>query len=69
MGLLTCGPRFDEAAFSTIERNLFDRDQAAVRLDAVETFTFQRMGDAMFEPANWHRFKAFISRLVQRLRE
>jgi beta-amylase len=69
VGLLTSGPRFDEAAFSTIERNLFDRDLSAIKLCKVKSFTFQRMGDSMFEPANWHRFKAFINRLSQRLHE
>lgn len=70
VGLENTHARFDEAAFSKIEQHLFDRNVANdVHLSNVASFTFNQMGDVMFEPFNWHRFKAFILRLTQRLEQ
>ena len=69
IGLENTEIRFDETAFSQIEEQLFDRHTAKnMQLAHVSVFTFNRMGDSMFKPFNWHRFKAFVIRLKERLR-
>ena len=71
MGFENSEERFDEAALSTLEEALFERHAAnqSMRLSPVAALAWNRMGDWMFDPSCWHRYKSFVRRIKQRLRE
>ena len=59
--------RFDDLALSRLEAVLFDPiTNQAVELPQPAGLTFNCMTDAMFEPANWRAFKAFVVRVKER---
>lgn len=58
--------RFDGDALGELERKaLQPASYRGIDLDHVQGLVFNSMGDAMFEPHNWHAFKDWASRLRQ----
>lgn len=59
--------RFDDAAFTRMEQCLFDRSVSqGIELPQVNSFAYNRMCDALFEPPNWSRFKKFVRKVNQK---
>lgn len=58
--------RFDEGALHRLLSAVYDPlVSQGIDVPRAKTLVFNRMSDVMFEPTNWHHFKAFVKKVRQ----